>query len=86
VLADDRAVFSRDEARLAWRLRCRLSPDARRRFDAHGVPARRQLAILWAEVFNLPIDARGDVSGTATTNSINAEAVPQLGPVPQPEH
>lgn len=50
VPADDRAAFSRDEARLAWRLRCRLSPDAQRRFDAHGVPVRRQVAVLWTEV------------------------------------
>ncbi|MBA2277149.1 MAG: hypothetical protein H0W06_05240 [Chloroflexia bacterium] len=47
---DDRPMLNRDEARLAWRLRCRLSPAARRRFDAHGVPARRQLAVLHAEV------------------------------------
>ena len=56
VPADDRAAFSREEARLAWCLRCRLSPDARRRFDAHGVPARRQLAVLWAEVLTPTTD------------------------------
>ncbi|MDP8909107.1 MAG: hypothetical protein M3N47_08310, partial [Chloroflexota bacterium] len=50
VPADDRPTLNRAEARLAWRLRCRLSPAARRRFDAHGVAARRQLAVLWAEV------------------------------------
>ncbi|MDQ4099137.1 MAG: hypothetical protein M3121_01395 [Chloroflexota bacterium] len=50
VPADDRPTLSREEARQAWRLRCRLAPAARRRFDAHGVAARRQLAVLWAEV------------------------------------
>ena len=61
VPADDRPTLSREEARRAWRLRCRLSPAARRRFDAHGVAARRQLAVLWAEVLTAPSEpATGD--------------------------
>lgn len=72
VPADDRPVLSRDEARLAWRLRCRLSPDARRRFDAHGVPARRQLAVLWAEVLAAPVDVVPDKGDTPRVEAKDA--------------
>lgn len=36
-------AFTRTEARAAWRLRMQLSAEGQRRFDAHGVPARRQI-------------------------------------------
>ena len=41
---------SREEARRAWALRLRLSPAGRAAFDAHGAPARLQLAELYHEV------------------------------------
>lgn len=43
---DPRAVMERAEARAIWTFRARLSPEAARRFDALGVPARRQVAEL----------------------------------------
>ena len=42
--------FGREEARRAWALRLRLSPAGREAFDAHGVPAKRQVAELYHEV------------------------------------
>lgn len=47
---DDRDAFDRTEARAVWAFRLRLSPEARDAFDAHSVPARRQLAQLYAFV------------------------------------
>ena len=47
---DDRDAFDREEARAVWAFRLRLSPPARDAFDAHSVPARRQLAQLYAFV------------------------------------
>jgi hypothetical protein len=72
VPVDDRSALSRDEARIAWRLRCRLSPDARHRFDTHGVAARRQLAVLWAEVLTAPVDAAPDEGDTAPVEARDA--------------
>jgi hypothetical protein len=72
VPADDRSTLSREEARVAWRLRCRLSPDARRQFDAHGVPARRQLAVLWVEVLTAPVDVAPDEGDTAPVEARDA--------------
>jgi hypothetical protein len=43
-------AFSRDEARRAWALRTRLSPDAQVLFDALPVQVRAQLTILFFEV------------------------------------
>jgi hypothetical protein len=43
-------AFTRDEARLVWALRLRLSPNAHAVFDAHSVPAKLQLAELYHEV------------------------------------
>jgi hypothetical protein len=45
---DDRDAFDREEARAVWAFRLRLSPQARDIFDEHSVPARRQLAQLYA--------------------------------------
>ena len=47
---DDRDAFDREEARAVWAFRLRLSPGARDAFDGHSVPARRQLAQLYAFV------------------------------------
>ena len=46
----DEPVMTRAEAKQAWALRLRLSSEARHRFDAASVPARRQLATLFHEV------------------------------------
>lgn len=43
-------AFTRDEARLVWTLRLRLSPEGQAIFDAHSVPAKLQLAELYHEV------------------------------------
>jgi hypothetical protein len=47
---DDRDAFDREEARAVWAFRLRLSPEARDVFDEHSVPARRQMAQLYAFV------------------------------------
>ncbi|MGC4105481.1 MAG: hypothetical protein QM753_03880 [Thermomicrobiales bacterium] len=47
---DARAVMERAEARAIWAFRSRLSPAGATRFDALGVPARRQIAELYATV------------------------------------
>lgn len=47
---DEEPVFSREEARVAWRFRQQLAEEAQHRFDALPVPARRQLATLYREV------------------------------------
>jgi hypothetical protein len=43
-------AFTREEARQVWALRLRLSCDGQALFDAHSVPAKRQLAELYHEV------------------------------------
>jgi hypothetical protein len=43
-------AFTREEARLVWALRLRLSPAAQAVFDAHSTPAMLQLAELYHEV------------------------------------
>ena len=43
-------ALSRDEAHRVWALRLRLSPAMHAAFDAHGVPAKLQLAELYHEV------------------------------------
>lgn len=49
---DSRATMERAEARAIWTFRLRLSPEAALRFDALGVPARRQVADLYALVLS----------------------------------
>ncbi|MGH2561239.1 MAG: hypothetical protein ACRDJH_19390 [Thermomicrobiales bacterium] len=44
-------AFTRDEARLVWSLRLRLSPAAQSQFDAHSPTTRRQLAELYHDLF-----------------------------------
>ena len=51
---DDRPTFDRSEARRAWVFRRSLSDEARAQFDAHSVPARRQIVVLFDEVLNSP--------------------------------
>lgn len=50
VPAEDRPVFSRDEARAAWAFRQGLPESHQQRFDALPVPQRRQVTTLWREV------------------------------------
>lgn len=47
---DDAPVFSREDARMAWRFRQELPEESQCRFDALPVPARRQVATLHREV------------------------------------
>ena len=44
-------TFNREEARAAWALRLRLSTTGQAAFDAHTIPAKRQLSELYHEVF-----------------------------------
>jgi hypothetical protein len=46
----DDDAFTRQEARQVWTLRLHLSPESRAIFDAHSVPAQRQLAELYHDV------------------------------------
>jgi hypothetical protein len=64
---DDRDAFDRAEARAVWAFRLRLSPEARDAFDAHSVPARRQLAQLYAFVL-------ADEPPASITSGIAAQA------------
>jgi hypothetical protein len=50
---DATPVFARDEARRAWSFRRALSDEARLRFDAIPVPARRQIVELFDEVLSV---------------------------------
>lgn len=60
------AVFSRSDARRAWRLRAVLSPAAIARFDAHAVATRRQLAALYHDVLTWERPARDDIAEIVT--------------------
>jgi hypothetical protein len=44
-------AFTRDEARLVWALRLRLSPECQSRFDAHSPATRLQLTELYHDLF-----------------------------------
>ena len=55
-------AMSRGEARRAWQLRGRLSSDGIARFDAHGVPARRQVANLYFDVLAWERPVRDDIA------------------------
>ncbi|MGH2534553.1 MAG: hypothetical protein ACRDJW_19995 [Thermomicrobiales bacterium] len=51
-------AFTRDEARLVWSLRLRLSPTAQAQFDAHSPTTRRQLAELYHDLFAPGVEQR----------------------------
>ncbi len=75
----DEPVMTRADAKLAWTLRLRLAPAARQRFDAASVPARRQLAHLYAEVLEPQPDDEPSASAnghTANLHAVAAEPVP----------
>jgi hypothetical protein len=48
----DADAFTREEARLVWKLRSLLSPEGQAMFDSHSVPAKLQLSELYHEVLN----------------------------------
>jgi len=56
------SVFSRNEARRAWRLRVMLSPEALRVFDEQSVGGRRQLAGLYHDVLAWERSGREDIA------------------------
>jgi hypothetical protein len=59
---DDAPVFSRADARRAWRLRSQLGPEAMASFDARPVPTRRQLVVLYHEVLAWERPIREDIT------------------------
>ncbi len=59
---DPAEAMTRSDARRAWRLRSRLSPEAMALFDAQPVAARRQVATLYHDVLAWERGGRDDIA------------------------
>lgn len=73
VQVDDDPTMSRRDARRAWRLRSHLPAAAQDRFDDLGVPERRAVVELAAEVLQIPALTRIDDAARPTGDRVRLE-------------